>query len=83
MLKLYGDPKKDPYYEFCFWDDLATSEGSSESKVVALNRHIEAGLEQLSLLQKEFREGTWEWGLGEFYKTVWPHVVGFFWEGKR
>ncbi len=83
MLRLYGHRRNDPYYAFGEWDDKATSEGSFESKIVSLDRHIEAGLAQLTLLQSEFKEGTYEWGLGEFYKTVWPHLVGFFWEGKR
>lgn len=78
MLSIYGNPKDDPYYAFCEWDDKATSEGSFESQLVSLDRHVEAGLAQLRLLQSQFQPGTFEYELGDFYQTIWPHVVGFF-----
>lgn len=78
MLSIYGKPENDPYFFFCEWDDLATTEGSEESRDVTLKRHIEAGLEQLNLLQSEFPKWSKEWMLGEFYKAIWPHVVGYF-----
>lgn len=82
MLSIYGKPEDDPYFAFCAWDDAATSEGSTESKLVTLERHIAAGRAQLRLLQSEHPEGTFEWGLGELYISLWPKLVGFFWEGK-
>ena len=83
MLHIYGNPKDDPYYDFCVWDDMATSKGSKESELVTLDRHIEAGIEQIRLIQGDYATDSFEWSLGEFYKTIWPHVVGLFWEEKQ
>lgn len=77
-LSFYNNPKDDPYYPFCEWDDNATTDGSFESKIVDLDRHIENGLAQLNLLQVQFQPGTWEYRLGNIYKTVWPELVGYF-----
>lgn len=77
-LSLYDDPKADPYYDFCAWDDAATTSGSFESKIVTLERHIEAGLDQITLIQSRYPPGSFEWELGEFYKKAWPHLVGLF-----
>jgi hypothetical protein len=80
-LSIYGNPKEDPYYDFCEWDDNATTKGSLESQIVPLTRHIQAGLDQLNEIQKRYPHGSEAWLLGQFYKKIWPHVVGFFWEG--
>ena len=79
MLSIYSrTPKKDPYYAFCEWDDNATTEGSFEGSVVPLERHVQAGLDQINLLQKQFPPSSFEFQLGQFYKAIWPHVVGLF-----
>lgn len=83
MLRIYGKPEEDPYFDFCVWDDAATTNGSFESQIVTLERHIQAGIDQITEIQKRYPEGSFEWGLGEFYKTIWPEVVTLFWEGKR
>lgn len=78
FLSIYRNPKDDPYFAFCVWDDNATAEGSEESKLVNLDRHIEAGIEQLRLLQSEFPIGSWEYRLGDFYISVWSRAVFLF-----
>lgn len=83
FLSVYSNPADDPYFPFCEWDDKATSKDSPEYQDVTLERHIEAGIAQISELQKKFPEDSFEHRLGEFYKTVWPHFVGLFWEGKK
>ncbi len=83
LLSVYSDPKKDPYYDFCEWDDLATTKGSPQQRDVPLDRYIETGLAQLELIQSRYEPGTFEYELGTFYRGAWPHLVGLFWEGKR
>lgn len=75
--------KKDPYLDFCTWDDRGTTKHSFPSKFITLERWIEAGLEQISTIQNDFEQGSKNWELGEVYKKLWPHLVPFFWEGKR
>lgn len=81
-LSVYHNPKDDPYYDFCAWDDNGTTKGSLASKIISLDRWVQQGLEQINLLQSRYDVGSEEWELGEYYKTIWPHVVGYFWEGK-
>lgn len=75
--------KKDPYLDFCVWDDKGTSRGSFPSKFIPLERWIENGLEEIALIQSQFEEDSPEWQLGERYKHIWPHLVGLFWEGRK
>ncbi len=83
FISLYSDPKKDPYYEFCEFDDLATSKGSAQERDVPLDRYIQTGLAQLRLIQSRQKPDSFAWTLGEFYMHAWPKLVALFWEGKR
>lgn len=83
LFSVYRNPRKDPYYNFCSWDDNGTSNGSYASRVVPLDRWIEQGVEQIKLIQSKYEPGTFEHGLGDFYAHVWPKLVPLFWEGKQ
>lgn len=81
-LSVYHNPKDDPYYDFCAWDDNGTTKGSYASRIIPLERWVEQGLYQLNLIQSKYPKGSWAYTLGDYYKAIWPHVVGLFWEGE-
>lgn len=78
VLSIYKKPTDDPYFSFCEWDDNATSNGYPYRDQISLEKHIETGLNQLNILQSEYPRHSFEYKLGEFYKEVWPRLVGLF-----
>lgn len=80
-ISVYKNPKDDPYFLFCEWDDRGTTRGSYAQKYVTLERYIECGIEQLKLLQSRWPVGSFEYELGDLYLDIWPKVVPYYWEG--
>lgn len=82
ILRLVRNPEDDPYLPACVVDDRLTTEGGWGESHLTLSRLIQNFLDEVNEIQKDFNPDSWQYALGERYKSIYPHVISWFFEGK-